>query len=360
MPVDMSALVAIISEKKMPLEKLINQIENAVAAAYAEQSEAKPGARAVLNRQTGEIVMWTSIFNDEGIFVESVIHELEGFDQIAQKEARKTIKQAMRDANDATIVGEFSTSVGDVISGVVQQGRDKEIIYVDLGKVEGKIPPNEQVPTESFKHGDRIKAFVVDVKQGEKGPEITLSRTHPALVKALFALEVPEVKDRTVEIVGISREPGARTKISVRSHRAGVSPKGALIGPSGVRSRAVIDELQGEKIDIVDFSEDPAAYVAAALAPAKVSSVEVVDLESKSAKVVVPDYQLSLAIGANGQNARLAARLTGWRIDIHPDNPVARIEKPKPLPSEEAAPAEASVEGALASLDMQGLPSSDQ
>ena len=330
MPVEMSALIPIIAEKQIPLEKLINQIENAVAAKYAEQPDAKAGGRAVLNRQTGEIVIWTSIFNEEGIFVESVIHEIEGFDQLAEREARKTIKQAMRDANDAIIVGEFAATVGDVISGVVQQGRDKEVIYVDLGRVEGKIPPNEQVPTESFKHGDRIKAFVVDVKQGEKGPEITLSRTHPALVKALFALEVPEVKDRTVEIVGIARESGARTKISVRSHRAGVSPKGALIGPGGVRSRAVIDELQGEKIDIVDFSEDPATYVAAALAPSKVSSVEVVDLESKSAKVVVPDYQLSLAIGANGQNARLAARLTGWRIDIHPDNPVARIARPKP------------------------------
>ena len=349
MPVEMSALAAIIAEKKMPLEKLISQIENAVAAIYAEQPEAKPGARAVLNRQTGEIVMWVSVFDDEGIFVESVIHEIDGFNLLADKEARKTIKQAMRDANDATIVGEFSTSVGDVISGIVQQGRDKDVIYVDLGKVEGKIPPNEQVPTESFKHGDRIKAFVVDVKQGEKGPEITLSRTHPALVKALFALEVPEVKDRTVEIVGISREPGARTKISVRSHRSGVSPKGALIGPSGVRSRAVIDELQGEKIDIVDFSEDPAAYVAAALAPAKVSSVEVVDLETKSAKVIVPDYQLSLAIGANGQNARLAARLTGWRIDIHPDNPVARIEKPKPV--QEQDPQEAASTQELPSID---------
>ena len=356
MPVEMSALVAIIAEKKMPLEKLISQIENAVAAVYAEQPDAKPGGRAVLNRQSGEIVIWTSVFDEEGIFVESVIHEIEGFEQMADKEARKTIKQAMRDANDATIVGEFSANMGDVISGVVQQGRDKDVIYVDLGKVEGKIPPNEQVPTESFKHGDRIKAFVVNVVQGEKGPEITLSRTHPALVKALFALEVPEVKDRTVEIVGISREPGARTKISVRTHRAGVSPKGALIGPSGVRSRAVIDELQGEKIDIVDYSDDPAAYVAAALAPAKVSSVEIVDLETKSAKVIVPDYQLSLAIGANGQNARLAARLTGWRIDIHPDNPIARIEKPKPA-VEEVEPTDEAGDHAGPSEE---LPSNDQ
>jgi transcription termination/antitermination protein NusA len=352
MPVEMSALTAIIAEKKMPLEKLISQIENAVAAVYAEQPEAKPGGRAVLNRHTGEIVIWVPQFNEEGIFVESIVHQIEGFDHMADKEARKTIKQAMRDANDATIVGELAASVGDVISGIVQQGRDKEIIYVDLGKVEGKIPPHEQVSTEKFKHGDRIKAFVIDVKQGEKGPEITLSRTHPALVKALFALEVPEVKDRTVEIVGISREPGARTKISVRTHRAGVSAKGALIGPSGVRARAVIDELQGEKIDIVDYSDDPAAYVAAALAPAKVASVEVVDLATKSAKVVVPDYQLSLAIGGNGQNARLAARLTGWRIDIHPDKPVARIDKPKSV----LAPTELAEAGPA----MQELPSNEQ
>ena len=153
-----------------------------------------------------------------------------------------------------------------------------------------------------------------------RGPEITLSRSHPALVKQLFALEVPEIGDRIVEIMGIAREAGHRTKISVRTHRAGVSAKGALIGPMGARARAVMDELHGEKIDIVDYSEDPAVYVANALAPAKVSSVEVVDEATRSAKVVVPDYQLSLAIGKDGQNARLAARLTGWRIDIHSDS----------------------------------------
>jgi N utilization substance protein A len=245
---------------------------------------------------------------------------------------RREIKERMRAAKDADIVEEFSARVGDVISGIVQQGRDSTIIYVDLGRWEGKIPPNEQVATEEFKHGDRIKAFVVAVIQGEKGPEITLSRTHPLLVKSLFTLEVPELKDGIVEIVGISREAGARSKVSVRSHRAGVSPKGALIGPNGARSKAVTDELKGEKIDIIDWSEDPAQYVAHALAPARVSSCEVVDLESKSAKVIVPDFQLSLAIGKDGQNARLAARLTGWRIDIHPDNPVERILKPKPEP----------------------------
>jgi N utilization substance protein A len=193
------------------------------------------------------------------------------------------------------------------------------MVYVDLGKVEGKIPPHEQVPGEVYRHGERVKAFVVEVKQGLKGPEITLSRTHPALVKQLFALEVPEIRDRIVEIMAIAREAGHRSKIAVRSHRSGVSPKGSLIGPMGSRARNVMNELHGEKIDIVDWSEDPAAFVASALAPARVSSVEIVDSQARSAKVTVPDFQLSLAIGKDGQNARLAARLTGWRIDIHSD-----------------------------------------
>jgi N utilization substance protein A len=195
------------------------------------------------------------------------------------------------------------------------------MINVNLGRIEGRVPPQEQVPGETFNHGDRIKCFVVEVKQGLKGPEIMLSRSHPALVKQLFALEVPEIQDRIVEIMGVAREAGHRTKIAVRSHRAGVSPKGSLIGPMGSRSQAVMNELQGEKIDIVDWDEDPAKFVAHALAPAKVTSVTIVDEATRSAKVVVPDYQLSLAIGKDGQNARLAARLTGWRIDIHPDTP---------------------------------------
>ena len=345
MNVDMDILRGVVAEKGMALEKLISAVENAVAAAYAEHPEAKPSGRAVLNRQTGEIVIWVPVLGEDGEHLDSVVDEPEEFAQKAASIARKTIKQAMRDANDATIVGEFSGSVGDVISGVVQQGRDAAIIYVDLGKVEGKIPLTEQTPGESFKHGDRIKAFVVDVKQGEKGPEVTLSRTHPALVKVLFALEAPEVKDRTVEIIGIAREPGQRTKISVKSNRAGVSPKGALIGPMGTRARAVMDELHGEKIDIVDFSENPVVYIANALAPAKVTSVEIVDLEAKSAKIVVPDDQLSLAIGKDGQNARLAHRLTGWRIDIHPDKPSERIEKPKPAVEPEIDPEGAAIEG---------------
>jgi len=328
MSVDIDALLALTVEKQIPLEKLISSIENSVTENYLLLPEAKPQGRAVLNRTNGEILIHVPLFNEEGIYTETVTDEPEGFEKSIKSIVRKVLKEKMRAANDADIVGEFSANVGDIISGVVLQGRDASVIYVDLGRTEGKVPAHEQVPTEIYKHGDRIKAFVIDVKQGEKGPEITLSRTHPMFVKSLFTLEVPELKDRIVEIIGVSREPGHRSKVSVRSHRGGVSPKGALIGPMGARAKAVMDELHGEKIDIVDYSEDPAIYVGNALAPARVTSVEVVDLETKSTKVIVPDFQLSLAIGKDGQNARLAARLTGWRIDIHPDNPVERILKP--------------------------------
>lgn len=321
MGVDISALVQLTEAKGMPLEQLIQMIEAAVLTAYTETPEPNRYARVQLDRETGEIQIFVPTFNELGERVSEDVLEVEGFDRIATSTARQTIKQQMRATNDAEIVGEFTTSVGDVISGIIQQGRDPKMIHVNLGRIEGKIPPQEQVPGEVYTHGERIKCFVVEVKQGLKGPEIMLSRSHPGLVKQLFALEVPEIKDGIVEIMGVSREAGHRTKIAVRSLRAGVSPKGSLIGPLGARSRAVMDELNGEKIDIVDYDEDPAKYVAHALAPAKVSSVTVVDELSRSAKVVVPDYQLSLAIGKDGQNARLAARLTGWRIDIHPDTP---------------------------------------
>jgi N utilization substance protein A len=322
MHVEMDALVALTTEKDIPLEQLISAIEVGVLSAYNQTHEPKRHAHAKLNRETGEIQILIPTYNELGEKVSEEIDSPEGFSRIATSTARQVIKMKMRETNDAEIVGEFTTSVGDIISGVVQQGRDPKMINVNLGRTEGRIPPQEQVPGEVYRHGDRIKCFVVEVKQGMKGPEIMLSRSHPALVKQLFALEVPEIQDRIVEIMAVAREAGHRTKIAVRTHRAGVSPKGSLIGPLGSRARAVMDELHGEKIDIVDWSEDPALFVAHALAPAKVSKVEIVDLAARSAKVTVPDYQLSLAIGKDGQNARLAARLTGWRIDIHPDTPI--------------------------------------
>jgi N utilization substance protein A len=321
MGVDIEALKQLTDAKGMPLEQLIQAIEAGVLTAYSETLEPNRFARVQLDRETGEIAIFVPEFNELGERVAENVLEVEGFARTATSTARQVIKLQMRATNDAEIVGEFTASVGDVISGIVQQGRDPKMINVNLGRVEGRIPPQEQVPGEVFNHGDRIKCFVVEVKQGLKGPEIMLSRSHPALVKQLFALEVPEIQDRIVEIMAVAREAGHRTKIAVRSHRAGVSSKGSLIGPMGSRAQAVMNELHGEKIDIVDWDEDPAKFVAHALAPAKVTSVTIVDESTRSAKVIVPDYQLSLAIGKDGQNARLAARLTGWRIDIHPDTP---------------------------------------
>jgi N utilization substance protein A len=321
MGVDIEALKQLTDAKGMPLEQLIQAIEAGVLTAYSETLEPNRYARVQLDRETGDIAIFVPEFNELGERVAENVLEVEGFDRTATSTARQVIKLQMRATNDAEIVGEFTASVGDVISGIVQQGRDPKMINVNLGRTEGRIPPQEQVPGEVFNHGDRIKCFVVEVKQGLKGPEIMLSRSHPALVKQLFALEVPEIQDRIVEIMAVAREAGHRTKIAVRSHRAGVSSKGSLIGPMGSRAQAVMNELHGEKIDIVDWDEDPAKFVAHALAPAKVTSVTIVDESTRSAKVIVPDYQLSLAIGKDGQNARLAARLTGWRIDIHPDTP---------------------------------------
>jgi transcription termination/antitermination protein NusA len=243
----------------------------------------------------------------------------EGFGRIATATARQVIVQRLRDAEDDQVLGTFRGKEGEVLAGVIQQGRDPRMVLVDVGGTEAVLPPHEQVPTEEYVHGERLRAYVVEVSRGMKGPQITLSRTHPNLVRKLFELEVPEIADGSVEITAIAREAGHRTKMAVRTRVSGLNAKGACIGPMGARVRAVMAELHGEKIDIVDHSDDPAAFVASALSPARVSSVTVVDADARAARAVVPDYQLSLAIGKEGQNARLAAKLTGWRIDIRSD-----------------------------------------
>lgn len=324
MNVDMAALRSLVVEKEISFDRTVEAIEIAILQAYNHTEGAEPHARAVLDRETGTVHIFVTEFAEDG--EKTGEHEVTptGFGRIAASTARQVILQRLREANDMQIVGEFTGSVGDVVSGVIQQSRDRHLVFVDLGKVEGHIPFAEQVPGEQYNHGERIKCFVVDVRRGPKGPSVTLSRTHPALVKKLFALEVPEIADGTVEIMAVAREAGHRTKIAVRTTRPGVNAKGACIGPMGQRARNVMNELHGEKIDIVDFSDNPSEFVGHALAPARVHSVEVVDLETRSARVVVPDFQLSLAIGKEGQNARLAARLTGWKIDIQSDTPASQ------------------------------------
>jgi transcription termination/antitermination protein NusA len=319
MDIDLAALRALEQEKAIPFDMLVRTIEQALLLAYHRTEGAQPHARVELDRRSGHVVVWAREVDEAGEQTREWDDTPDGFGRIAAATARQTILQRLRDAEDEQVLGEFRGREGDIVFGVVQQSTDPRMVHVDLGSVEAVLPPAEQVPGESYDHGSRLRCYVVGVRKGMKGPSITVSRTHPNLVRKLFALEVPEIADGTVEIAALAREAGHRSKVAVRSTVAGVNAKGACIGPMGQRVRAVMAELHGEKIDIVDFSEDPAGFVASALSPARVSSVTVVDLAARSARVVVPDYQLSLAIGKEGQNARLAAKLTGWRIDIRPD-----------------------------------------
>ena len=329
MDIDMSALRALEREKEISFSLLVEAIESALLIAYQRTEGHQPKARVELDRKTGHVTVWAAETDDDGNVLREWDDTPTGFGRIAATTAKQVILQRLRDAEDEQTFGEFSGKEGDIVSGVVQQGKDPRNVFVDLGRIEAVLPPPEQVPGENYEHGSRLRCYVVQVRKGARGPSIMLSRTHPNLVRKLFALEVPEIADGTVEIAAVAREAGHRTKIAVKSNRPGVNAKGSCIGPMGSRARAVMAELHGEKIDIVDWSEDPARFLAEALQPAKVLKVEIVDLAARSARITVPDYQLSLAIGKEGQNARLAARLTGWRIDIRPD--VTR-EPPPPRP----------------------------
>jgi N utilization substance protein A len=321
MDIDMSALRALEREKEISFPLLVEAIESALLIAYQRTEGHQPHARVELDRKSGHVTVWAAETDDDGNVLREWDDTPSGFGRIAATTAKQVILQRLRDAEDEQTFGEFAGKEGDIVSGVIQQGRDPRNVFVNLGRVEAVLPQAEQVPGEKYEHGSRLRCYVVQVRKGLRGPSITLSRTHPNLVRKLFALEVPEIADGTVEIAAIAREAGHRSKIAVRSRRAGVNAKGACIGPLGARARAVMAELHGEKIDIVDWSDDPATFLAQALQPARVSHVEIVDATARAARIIVPDYQLSLAIGREGQNARLAARLTGWRIDIRPDVP---------------------------------------
>ena len=344
MDIDMTVLRALEREKEISFDILVEALEQALLTAYHKTPGAVEKARVVLDRRSGHVTVLAAETDEEGNVVTEYDDTPDGFGRIAATTAKQVILQRLRDAEDDVKFGEFSGKEGDIISGVIQQGRDPQDVMVDLGRLEALLPMAERVPGETYTHGERIKCLVVSVRKGMRGPQVMLSRSHPNLVKKLFALEVPEIADGTVEICGLAREAGHRTKIAVRTKVPGVNAKGSCIGPMGQRVRAVMNELHGEKIDIVDWSEDPAEMVAHALSPARVSSVEIVDLEARSARVVVPDYQLSLAIGKEGQNARLAARLTGWRIDIRSDEAPAPVVTATPeagtaTPTATSAPA---------------------
>lgn len=319
MDIDVTALKALARERSLSLDVLVEAIEAALGLAYQRVEGHQPLSRVVLDRKTGHVTVWAHELDEDGNVVGEFDDTPEGFGRIAAATARQVLLQRLQEATSDQTYRTFAAKEGDLVSGVVQQGTDPRVVRVDLGEIEAALPPSEQTPGEKYPHGMRLRCLVVSVRRGPKGPLVTVSRTHPNLVRALFALEVPEVADGSVVIEAIAREAGHRSKIAVRAARPGVNAKGACIGPMGQRVRAVMAELGGEKIDIVDYDPDPAKFVAHALSPARVTSVTVVDAAAKAARVVVPDYQLSLAIGREGQNARLANRLTGWRIDIRPD-----------------------------------------
>jgi N utilization substance protein A len=318
--IDLSVLRVLEREKEIPFKELVEIIEAAILAAYHRTVGNTDKARAVLDQKTGHVQIFATTLDEEGNETGESEATPDGFGRIAASAAKQVIASRLREINDEGLFGEFKGKDGDIVAGTIQQGQRSYMVYVDLGSIEAIMPPEEQVPGEDYAHGKRIRVYVTNVSKGTKGPQVTVSRTHPGLVRKLFAMEVPEIAEGVVEIVSVAREAGHRTKIAVRANDPAVNAKGACIGELGQRVRAVQNELNDEKIDIVDFSEDLPTFVAHALSPAKVSDSFVINAEERQVRVLVPDFQLSLAIGKEGQNARLAAKLTGAKIDIQPDS----------------------------------------
>lgn len=332
----MEALTAVEKEKGISKEVLIEAIEAALMAGYKRNFNSAQNVRVDINRDTGVVGVFArknvveevvdprldiSLEVAKGINPQYQLDDIidmevtpKDFGRIAAQTAKQVVTQRIREAERGIIFNEFIDREEDIITGIVQR-QDSRFIYVDLGKAEALLPINEKMESDRLKHGDRVKAFITKVEKTTKGPQIMLSRTHPGLLKRLFELEVPEIYDGVVEIKSVAREAGDRSKIAVYSANSDVDPVGACVGPKGVRVQTIVEELKGEKIDIVQWSEDPKTFVANALSPSKVVHVTVKEVD-KMTQVIVPDYQLSLAIGKKGQNARLAAKLTGWKIDI--------------------------------------------
>ncbi|WP_203362342.1 transcription termination factor NusA [Bacillus sp. REN10] len=330
------ALVYLETEKGIERDVIIEAIEAALVSAYKRNFNQAQNVRVDLNLATGTMRVFArkevvdEVFDSRLEISEAAAREInpayeigdivelevtpKDFGRIAAQTAKQVVTQRVREAERGIIYSEFIDREEDIMTGIVQR-QDSRFIYVSLGKVEALLPLAEQMPNESYKPHDRIKVFITKVERTTKGPQIFVSRTHPGLLKRLFEIEVPEIFDGTVEIRSVSREAGDRSKISVYAENPEIDPVGACVGPKGSRVQAIVNELKGEKIDIVKWSDDPVVFVANALSPSKVIDVQV-DEENKATTVIVPDYQLSLAIGKRGQNARLAAKLTNWKIDI--------------------------------------------
>src|SRR5512134_2098854 len=366
----LEAVRQIEKEKGIEDETLVRALEDALLAAYKKTPGAARHAQVELDRVSGDFRVWSielpadveerlldeareraiteleaaeaengershTLISDDDLAIDwsDIAPELvtradvtpENFGRIAAQTAKQVILQRIREAEREMMYDEYVDRVGEVVTGIVQQAGDRNNVLVDLGKVEALLPRSEQVDGERYEQGSRIKAVITEVRSGTKGPQVILSRRDPELIRTLFELEVPEIADGLVEIRGVAREPGYRSKIAVESHAQGVDPVGACVGPRGSRVRMVVSELRGEKIDIIPWNTEPARFVAKALSPARVREVYIDD-ETREATVVVPNDQLALAIGKEGLNARLATRLTGWKIDIQSEQEFAQAE----------------------------------
>ena len=320
----LDALQQIARDKGIAVDTLLEALANALVAAYKRLPNAAEEAFVTIDSDSGEIRVYGQELDEDGNVVREWDDTPHDFGRIAAQAARQVILQRIREAERDLKYEEYAGREGDIVTGIIQQN-DNRYTLLDLGKVEALLPQAEQVPYEHYESGTRLKAYIVEVRKTSKGPQIVVSRSHPGLIKRLFELEVPEISNGVVEIKACAREPGHRTKIAVWSNDQNVDPVGACVGARGARVRMVTNELRGEKVDIVPYSDDPAEFVARALQPARVKEVRL-DEATGTATVVVHDYQLSLAIGKEGQNARLAARLTGWRIDIKSETQLAEEE----------------------------------
>ncbi|MFZ4434252.1 MAG: transcription termination factor NusA [Microthrixaceae bacterium] len=324
-PEMMEALQAVAAERGISVDTLFGALAEALTAAYQKTPGSYEFAWVNIDTETGEIRVYAQELDEEGEpFGDELDVTPDDFGRIAAQTVRQVMSQRIREAERELKYEEYAGREGDIVTGLIQQS-DARYTLLDLGRVEALLPQSEQVNFERPDPGERVKAYIVEVRKTIKGPQIVVSRTHPGLIKRLFELEVPEIADGVVEIMACAREPGQRTKIAVASNDANVDPVGACVGARGARVRQIVNELRGEKIDIVPFSEDRYDFVMRALQPAKVKEVRI-DEELQTAEVIVPDFQLSLAIGKEGQNARLATRLTGLRIDIRSETEIAEQE----------------------------------
>ena len=372
----LNAIAYLSKEKGVSADVICDSLEAVLITAYKKEPDANPNAVVELNRLTGDYKILApktvvETVEDEDAEISLAMAQIldpeysagdvinvnvtpKNFGRVAAQAAKQVMIQRLREAERSIVYDEFSNRQDDIITGIIQRIEQRNV-YVDLGKAEAVLPVSEQIPTETYTVGQRIKCYVVEVRKTTKGAQILVSRTHPGLLKRLFELEVPEIYDGVVELKSVAREPGRRSKIAVYSRDENVDCVGACVGPKGVRVQNIVTELQNEKIDIVKWDEDPAVYIANALSPATVVSVTVDEAE-KTSNVVVPDYQLSLAIGKAGQNARMAAKLTNWKIDIKSESQAAELAEQK---QDEPAGEELDGDDLLADLAMPSAPEAE-